>query len=457
MATVTISGSQASPSTVLAAGGGYSVFVLNSGSVSVHINALGSNDRLRPGDSSTYLTGGQSVTAYVQGTSAGQVDTTIQTTNAQNVLEGVAPVYRTHSFGVAASLGICSPGGDFQSRLGRRLSLGTATTYGLSSSRMVELWYDAMDTALAGSGSGAIAGSVAATDERGVVVIMGLTNDWLNSTATTGNTFSPASPTALRIGNWKNALTTIMALCSASSRIETETGTKTGVWTNQTAQNGYSGKTYNFTAAQNANYAVPVTFKNNGVAYHIALDLSAAAAGAATVAVDGVTQDSWASGTLFEQIKSTRGTGTTFVVGPHPSRLTATPGAHTVTITKTDASVSTPVYSDVILPMSDTPPLILVVKDPLPDISIATSPFITAQNVADMAATQATWYAAIDAVVAQFPNAMAVDCSDITGPANHWSVDGVHNNDPMNRAITDRIAAALITSAAKSLTGLIRS
>lgn len=365
------------------------------------------------------------------------------------VLEGVKLQARGDSTFVVPPY-MAQPGGTIQERLQRRLGMGTLTTYAAIGSRMVETYFDAADTVQAAS-AGAIAGSVIGVNNTGVYLIAGPTNDWTNPTG--GSNYAPANPSANKIANVTDSLLAVMALISASARVETNiAGTATGVWTTSTAVNGFSGKDQASTtsATGTAHYDVPVTFTASGRCWHVGYTQTFGMA-PVSIAVDGVIQ--WAyTPPVWESEFSGRGTTTTYGYGPSCKMVKAPAGAHTCTITKTDTSGATILYSDVWLPVAANPPLIVVEKYALPYSAGVTNPYLSAQNIADMLSSQATWNAAIDNAVAQFPNAVVADCSILTGRQSQY--DGVHPGDRMMKERADIYQAAMMRAAQSFTAGI---
>lgn len=349
-----------------------------------------------------------------------------------------------HSYTITPGVG-CTSGAEFFNLLKAHMGFFSATTYGVGSSRMVEVASDVINQAPAAP----VVGSTWTPSRSGIVVLDCEFNDAVNPDPTTGN-FTALSAT--QVTNYQSALTAALAVLSSASRVEAESGTLSGT-TGTAAGAIYSGSTCLQLKAQNAYVDLAVTVPASGDLWVLMWIISSFAGagsgvGAYTIAVDGVTKITQGAlsgaNSPFARIKSNRGTGDTMDVGPMAHHLTGlTPGAHTVRITKTDAGAGV-VFPDAVLVPSAAPPKVAVLKDPLPATSGSNSSTISA-NRTIFSANRALLHPAIDAAVANFANAVAIDAGlDYTQTDLRIS-EGAHPNDKGMRKIEKALAAQVAT------------
>lgn len=338
-------------------------------------------------------------------------------------LEGLPLNIYGHSYTISPGA-FCSPGGEFFSRLARRLNLGTVKTWGVGSSRMIDVWEDICGQAEHAPTSG----SSWIVNANGLVVLDAEVNDVLNLTSVAG-VFAPQTRTALRMANFTSQLTAALAILGASGRIEAQTGTPSGTWTT-TAGVGYSGGSTYGTTVQNAFVDIPVTFSAAGVAYIQGVNLGFAPTGDAQFILDpagaATVLGTMTGGVNMEAIYTGRSGGANaMVVGPWVFKATASAGAHTIRVKKTDATTN-PLYVDAVFPQSATPPVVLAVIDPLPVTAPATG--LTTQNLIDVVAAKTAFDALVTSAVAGFSFAHLVDLTSLDS-ARLSSFDGLHPND----------------------------
>lgn len=331
----------------------------------------------------------------------------------------------------------CTAGSEFYKTVATRHAFDSVTTYGVSSSRLIQLYHDVVGQCPQTPKTG----STWTPSRSGVAIVDCESNDAYNYDGSS----TCVGLTTKAVGNYGDTLRAVLAFLSAASRAEAEAGTTSGTWTHHSADARWSNSDNLSTIAQNAYIDIPITAESNGVAYVITYIFSGTSkSGAFDVLVDGVVATSVAAGTgLFEQEKTARGSAT-YTIGVQVTKLEGlSAGAHTIRVKKTDADTAAGVYVDCVLPQSDTPSPILVILDPdtRSDASSPSAP-ATSGNRATFMANLDLLDPKITMVVGEFANAELVAPAWV--PTTHLSaIDGLHPIDAGMDLMADAIGAVL--------------
>jgi hypothetical protein len=336
----------------------------------------------------------------------------------------------------------CTAGSEFFNVLAARYAM-TDTTYGVSSSRLQQVFFDVL-----GATTGSVGGSTWDASRTGAVVVDCEVNDAYNF----NGVGTAQSLTAQGVSNYGDALRGILAVLSASSRVEQTAGTTSGVWSTNT-DGRFSGGSNIETTALNAYIDLPVTVGSSGVvwliSYLLSSSLGSGLVGEHSIYVDGVLHTTVPAVTsAFDQIKSGRGPET-LDFGVKPIRLAGiSPGARTIRVKKTDAGAGK-VYVDCILVQGDDPVKVVIVKDPDPNTAASASAPTSASdpdsNRVIILANKPLLDDEIDGVLGDFSNAVAVESG--ISVAGVSAVDALHPNDTGMAQLAASIAGGLAAAA----------
>jgi len=307
----------------------------------------------------------------------------------------------------------------------RLLTRGRPITYAVAGS-------DAIGTAIymLGTTAGAtglptpVGGSKWDGSRRGLVILHTGLNDAGGYTDRSVSPPVPVATDAAHQAGMTGALRTALALLSSAARVEIETGTLTGTWTNVTG-NDYSGAAYRYTTTPGDKVDVPVTVPASGRVHLVVIGLSATGTPNSpfSIAVDGaVVKNVSAAEVTMRQVKTTATLN--LVYAPIAVEITAPPGARTITITHTGANGTALCLDTIIIP-SATPPPIFVPQEWSP---IANVNQWNQAQVDIIKANQAVLNPLYQAVVAEFPNAKWTPMASVTTGGVSTN-DGLHQND----------------------------
>jgi hypothetical protein len=333
-----------------------------------------------------------------------------------DVFEGLPLFGYGHSF-MAGNAGSHSTNAKYIDRINRRHGFGSLSNRGIAAQEAAQTMVDVI-----GNGFGAAAW---APGTKGVVVLdMAINNIRLYGSDANG------------IAAFKDSLTAaIRVLRSSVRRAENHASlTYMGVWTVSNDGNLLdSAAKYSGTAGNKVDIAV-----SGSTEYTILSDRlkQGLAAGIIQVAVDGGAPIEASCG---GGLPASSPTLSWHVFGVTVSGLST--GAHTITVTK-KAGDANNVYVDGWCDLSTTPPLVVVLKDPV--LNTWTGIGAPYNNGSD--AAQALYATAIDDVVALFPATEVIAATPVGWDKTTMiSSDTVHPNDKGMAAIAAGLDAALAT------------
>lgn len=382
--------------------------------------------------------------AYTSGTSFGATDTANalvlgpQTTGKANV---PLTVYG-HSFTTSPGQK-CTSGAEFFKVLTTNLRLFNWTTYGVSGHRLIEQAY----AAIGGAFLGASASAVVPAAPGGIYIIDALFNDYVNP-ATAGS-FTPSALSTGQITGICNSLTAMLCLMSGAGRAEQPTAAPAG-WSVSTSgtSGAYSGGQclYGNTAAAAVTDTPTVPASGTLWALSYQNDPTNAAQATAVDSIGGTTVGTFNAATAPAYASLRSGDqAVTYTSAPVITTLTNCPvGAQTVTLTKDNTAG----YFDpdcLIIPWT-TPPLILVVLDPLPITGTpATAPVFNSPELATISANKTALDTAIKNTCAAWSNVVVLDTSAMP-TSSHSYADGIHPNDRGMAWLADNVYVPQLTA-----------
>lgn len=307
-------------------------------------------------------------------------------------LEGVPLFVYGHSWTMMPNPYTTPHTGEYQSRLAKRLQLGSVSSFGRSGAYMVDMACAVQAPVFAGSDRRFIPGS------RGIVTLQCLINDLAAGGA------DPADPANLEF--YKLALRTFLAAVSAAELKDADAGTYTGTWTTAGASLGqwYPAGKLRYTRTPGATASWTVTGDTAWVNTSAAkASTGANNAGNWTARVNGKVVGSFYPRGLMPEILTTAVRGA-WGDAPVAVKLTGlntaagTSGAKTVTITVDEPRDT--FLSGVLVP-SKTPPRVFVA------LEAPRNP--AASGLETWNTWEPVYRQAIIDVCAEFPNAATVD------------------------------------------------
>lgn len=342
--------------------------------------------------------------------------------------EGAALWVYGHSFTQSPGVA-CTAGLEQFNRIKSRRQFAAVTTYRVGNSRVA----DNVDDVMGQAGQTPKTGSTWDGTRKGAVLLDLMSNDATNALPAAQSSINPLTANIEK--NFGDSLTTLLAVLTSSGRVEAESGTKGGTWLANVSGAQYSGGALAVTESQGATLAVPVTVPAAGFVWLILETISTATVADFTVTEGGTTYATVpGSSRPADATWSKRATAASRIVYTTPIKITATPGAHTFVITKTDASATAPLYADCFLLPSAAPVPIVLMRDPLYTFTGVT------QAVRDQfAANKAILDPIMTAVVAGFPT---VTIADANLQAIDQGPDGLHPNDRGMRKEADAALAS---------------
>lgn len=276
------------------------------------------------------------------------------------------------------------------------------TSYGVSSTRMIENVSAAIGTQM----PGATGNRSLPAGTKGVVVIESQMNDALMGPNTTAG----------RAG-FKHAVRAFLAIATASQRIEATTATATGpfagTFTTTRASNGSVRFAQGLTT--DAPYLEFTGVSSPTGKVHILTLANAASSptGTLNVAVNGVDQGiAYVGQGQMESFTSVVTGGGTYDYSPAIITVTVpTTGTFTIRVTRAAGGASATAYVDALLIPSTNPPIVLVCKDP------AIGPYASQANQDAWVANSAALGNLMGEAVNEFPSARLVDLAPGWDPA----------------------------------------
>jgi hypothetical protein len=321
----------------------------------------------------------------------------------------------------------CTAGQEFYKTVQSTLSaqFPSVSTYGVGNSRVVDLTHDL-------SGQAARTpkpGSMWDGSRTGAVIVDCAFNDAFNSTSGAVNTTSALSAT--QQANITDSWTAALVILASSGRVECESGTKGGTWLSDSALGRYCGGVVTRTSTNLATLTMTVTFPAAGYVWLLTHSVTTAQGGQFTVQVDGVLNvtKSAASQAVATQYDK-RATAADETVFPFVTKITGTPGSHTVLITKTNNDALFLLADAILLPAA-SPPACYVLRDPMTTSNDGTGSWNVSGNPtnftncsANLALVNTCLTNAITAAL--HPNLTVVDPA--LGDSDR-TPDGLHPND----------------------------
>jgi hypothetical protein len=353
---------------------------------------------------------------------------------ASTVGEGSVLRIYGHSYTVSPGL-MCTSGWEFFQRAKTRWNATSATTYGVSASRMTDTVQDILGQNVAVP----VAGSTWAGTRKGVVILDGPFNDFVNH----GASSTPTALTTGQVETYRCSLRTALAALR-SNLVDTSGSTTTGSWTTFPYA-GCVGGSDRRTLVQNSSISTTVTVPTGGgtvwvLDYTFATDVTTPDPhGTVRIDVDGAQAATVTSADFpMTMIYATRsGSAASLQTLPQVTKLTGlTPGSHVIKQTKTDAT-SLNVFSDAIFVEVANPVPVLLLIDPLPDPARWG---LTTPQYNTTVANRALLIPVLQSVAAEFSNVVVVDPA--LNPTTDLGTDGIHPNDAGMRKIADALSLA---------------
>ncbi len=287
----------------------------------------------------------------------------------------IAPNVSLYAYGHSGMLipgAYCTSGAEVLTLSNARLSALSSTSYAVSRSRMLDVFFD-----LLGGYGGAAGGAQWPTAPNGrsgrpgVVIIDAEKEDFYNPTNTAGTTFGPLSTTSLgQVANFQSALLASVALIQSSSRLEHTAGTASGTGSWTTNNGSFSGGSMVSTTTQGETYTFSnVTVPASGTLWVLGY-VTTSATGDTSIAINGTivatatTGNAIGATAIYSQRPGSINNPSTYQ--PQITQVSGlTPGANvTVAVSKSDSS-SNPIYFDCILVPAQSSPMIILPLDNL--------------------------------------------------------------------------------------------
>ena len=335
----------------------------------------------------------------------------------------------------------CTTGQEFYKQVQSRLSsrFTAVTTYGVGSSRAVDVSQDVIGQAVRTPKGG----STWDPTRLGAIILDCLFNDAYNTTSAAPSTAGALSST--QQSNLTASLATILAVLGAGSRVECETGTKGGTWLSDSSSSRYSGGAVTRCASNGGTLTVNVTVPSAGYVWLLHYGVSSSQAGQFTVTEGATTYATVTAATQnVASVYSKRATAADETVMPFVTKITASPGAHTFVITKTNNDSLT-IYPDCFLLPADTPLPLIVLRDPMTTSNDGTGSWNASGNTTNfstVSANLALVNTCLDNAIALVghPNLTLLDPA-LTDAQR--TPDGLHPNDAGMTRMADVIVAAM--------------
>jgi len=334
----------------------------------------------------------------------------------------------------------CTPGQEFYKLVEAQSSnYDYVTTYGVGSSRAVDVAQDVVNQAARTP----MGGSTWDGTRSGAIILDCLFNDAYNTTSAAPSTAGALSST--QQSNLTASLATILAVLSSSGRVECETGTKGGTWLADSSATRYSGGAVARCNSNGGTLTVNVTVPAAGYVWLLHYGVSSSQAGQFTV-TEGAT--TYATVTAADQnvasVYSKRATAADEVVLPFITKITASAGAHSFVITKTNNDGLT-IYPDCFLLPASSPLKLVVLRDPMTTSNDGTGSWNASGNPTNFSTTSANLAlvnTCLDNAITLVghPNLTVVD------PALNDAArtpDGLHPNDTGMQTMATAVIAAL--------------
>jgi hypothetical protein len=323
-----------------------------------------------------------------------------------------------------------------------RLGLLSATSYAVSGSRLLDVFYDL----LGGYGGAQTGATWPGSSRKGVVLIGTEHSDFYNPLDNGGHY---GLLTTQNFQNYQDTLQACVALIQSDHRVEANLGTTTGTWV--TPGGNWSNGDVLETSQQGAFVTYPnIVVPASGTLWHLGY-YSESATGQTVITIGGTTVATIAANptgqgaTIWSNRASSINTPSNFM--PQVTKISGlTPGATvTIVVSKGDATTD-PIYTDAILVPASAYPLTIVAKDPVGRLSnpTPTSPDPNLATMVSQAAPNKTGLdTAIDLAVAANPDVISLDLGVSLSPGDLSYVDGIGLNDRGMKKYSDLLCYAI--------------